>query len=646
MNPNLPPHRQPGMPPVPRDHDKATVTEMLPFASSKISMLRSPLTLIALLSALGTPFLLFSFVQMVGPDGGTLDDRVATFKWFGFAAVFFIVMLIQITVYFYARPKRSIMPFLWAFLFVFVCTAVSPIFRVFAWPFRDLIPMILPHTGLREMKLLEDAGVEVGFFQTFATMFFAAGMTEELLKATPILIGALIAWVVGKQMMRPPSAYRPQPQGPGPIARFFMVRGPLDGVLMGIFAGGGFIVAETGLEYVPRSADKAIALAATPEEGLLGALALGLITLLPRVIASFTGHMGYSAVLGYLIGLGVIRRRHFWPLFLIGWLVVSIIHGAWNSLGELGGSSIPFYVWGAISGLLAVAAILKARQLELTMFGDAPETLGSVIIDRSGRGAGAAPGYGAPPAASPYQGQPYPQHPPQQAPAYPPQPGYAPPPHAYPPQAYPPQAAPPPYGQGQGGDAYPPPPADYSPAGDAGFPPPPSLDKAPDEIPAPAPAPAPAEPPPPPILDKQPDPAPDAPTAPPAWPVVEPNNEAHAPTETFAANAAPPPSAPGEPSLVIDINGMIVPVRAGARLDLGAEPALGGRGAGVRAEMVPHPSRPGVLGLRNSGERTWNAHLRDGRVQTIAPNQNIRLAAGVRIDFGDGLMAAVNEAGG
>jgi hypothetical protein len=70
---------------------------------------------------------------------------------------------------------------------------------------------------------------------------------------------------------------------------------------------------------------------------------------------------------------------------------------------------------------------------------------------------------------------------------------------------------------------------------------------------------------------------------------------------------------------------------------------LGGRGAGSRAEVVAHPSRPGVLGLRNSGDRRWSAHLRDGRVQPIEPRQNSRLAPGMSIDFGDGIVAGISE---
>ena len=109
-------------------------------------------------------------------------------------------------------------------------------------------------------------------------------------------------------------------------------------------------------------------------------------------------------------------------------------------------------------------------------------------------------------------------------------------------------------------------------------------------------------------------------------------------------SAAPDP-APKRPSaeqpLALDIDGMMLPLRGGASLDLGAEPALGGRGKGVVGQIVPHPSRAHVLGLRNGGTIAWTARLRDGSQQVIEQNQNIRLAPGVQIDFGGGLTGRV-----
>jgi hypothetical protein len=61
----------------------------------------------------------------------------------------------------------------------------------------------------------------------------------------------------------------------------------------------------------------------------------------------------------------------------------------------------------------------------------------------------------------------------------------------------------------------------------------------------------------------------------------------------------------------------------------------------LRAEVTAHPTRPDVLGLKNLGAAPWTATLRDGTQQRIVPERNIRLADGVKIDFGGGLIAEV-----
>jgi hypothetical protein len=363
---------------------------------------------------------------------------------------------------------------------------------------------------------------------------------------------------------------------------------------MGVFTGAAFVFFETGFSYVPQLAGEVYDATGNAAAGA----GYGLMLLFPRVIGGIVGHSAYSAIFGYFIGLAVLRRRQAIPLILGGWLFASLLHGLWNSVDAL--AAWLYYVVAILSGIFAAAVILKARQLNQSLTGDG-ETMGSILVDRSG---GAAAGYGQPAYGGytpppPYGGYPsaygggYPAPQPSVQGSYQPQPFHGSPP-APAPESYPPSFPAPPSGNHSQPPAH-----------------------ARSEPPQPAPA--------------------------PAWPSVEPNLQPQAPTETFAAHAGPPPSSAStsEQLLVLEVAGLIIPIRAGALIDLGAEPALGGRGAGAHGEVVPHPSRPGVLGLRNSGERSWTAHLRDGRVQPIERNQNIRMAAGVRIDFGDGLVGAV-----
>jgi hypothetical protein len=250
--------------------------------------------------------------------------------------------------------------------------------------------------------------------------------------------------------------------------------------------------------------------------------------------------MAYSAIFGYFLGLAVLRRRQFWKLIGIGWVVSSTIHALWNTSAHI--SPVMFYVVAGVAGVFAAAAILKARQIEASELGRRNETFGSIVVDRQRPAPGAAQANAAArPQAS----------------------------------ATAPGAA------------------------------------------APA--------------------APARPTA--SAPVA-------AAAAAGSANAQPPASAPASApasvqALRLNIDGLMIPLRAGDVLDLGAEPALNGRGAGIRAEVVRHPTRADVLGLRNITEVPWNATLRDGTTQSIAPDRNIRLAPGVRIEFGQALTGSV-----
>ena len=52
------------------------------------------------------------------------------------------------------------------------------------------------------------------------------------------------------------------------------------------------------------------------------------------------------------------------------------------------------------------------------------------------------------------------------------------------------------------------------------------------------------------------------------------------------------------------------------------------------AQVVPHPTRPDLWGLRNLTARTWRAIAPNGTEQEVAPGRSIGLVLGTRIDFG------------
>lgn len=467
--------------PVPRDHADASMSELMPFRSSKVKLWKSPLFIMLVIAGLASVPMFSLMPQVLGQPNA---QGLAAFQFYVTLTVFCLLLFMQMAIYIYSKVERSIWPFASAYVMSGAQLVIPGVFTLYAIVFRQILP----------------GGIEVNnntpFIQAFISMFFGAGLCEELLKAVPILLGA---WLMIQ------SANKPEWRDKAWF-KLLHVRGPLDGVVMGAFAGAAFIFIETAFEYVPNEL-KRIAQIADYGSGV----AAGLMLLVPRVIGG-ASHIAYSMIFGYFIGLAVIRPAKKWQLLGIGWLASSLVHGLWNSVGQI--HPMLYYVMSAAGTIFAVAALLKARQIHASQFGGNNETMGSIVVDR-------------PPVPSP-------------------------------------AAAPPP-------------------------------------APAAAPrAPAPA--------------------------------------------AAPRARADNRP-LVLDVEGLTIPLRSGGSIDLGAEPALGGRGAGVMGQIVPHPTKANVLGLKNTGPTAWTARLRDGSQQMIEQGQNIRLAAGVQIDFGGALAGRVTAVG-
>jgi RsiW-degrading membrane proteinase PrsW (M82 family) len=461
------------MPPVPRDHDDASMSELMPFRSSKIKMFKSPVVLFMIVAGLISVLMYGLMIQVLTNPNG---QGFPAFKLFVIVAVFSMLLMMQVGIYAYSRTDRPI----WGHMAAYVITVaqmLTPIIVLYFFVFRKLLP-----GGIIEAPNPQ-------FIPQFISMFFGAGLMEELLKAVPMLIGAGLTLYAAKS----PDLTR------NFLFKLLHIRGPLDAVVMGVFTGAAFIMVETALEYVPDFAMKI----GTQGGGYGGGIAAGMLLLLPRVMGGAVGHIAYSMIFGYFIGLAVLRRKKFWMLLGIGWGVSSLVHALWNSVGVIN----PMLQYGValVCAIFAGAALLKARQIDASELGRENFTSGSILVDR----------------------------------------------------------------------------------------------------PPPQPAPAPA-----------------------AAAVVNPG-------------PAPAKRPSAEQPLALDIDGMMLPLRGGGSLDLGAEPALGGRGKGVVGQIVPHPSRAHVLGLRNGGTIAWTARLRDGSQQVIEQNQNIRLAPGVQIDFGGGLTGRV-----
>ncbi|MBW4487732.1 MAG: PrsW family intramembrane metalloprotease [Trichocoleus desertorum ATA4-8-CV12] len=219
--------------------------------------------------------------------------------------------------------KRKPWWVLFGALGIMVLILRSPILSTFIVFFRQVLPGHLPTPN-----------EPVGFFRLIISMFFGAGLMEELLKALPVLT----AYWLGRLVRSP---WREQ----------IGVWEPLDGILLGTAAAAGFTLVETLGQYVPEIEQQS------------GSLE-GLQLLIPRVLGSVAGHIAYSGYLGYFIGLSVLKPRKRWSILGIGYLSAAILHALWNAAGTI--NALLLMIVGVVSYAFLAAAILKARQLSPT----------------------------------------------------------------------------------------------------------------------------------------------------------------------------------------------------------------------------------------------------------------------------------------
>ncbi|MDB5589672.1 PrsW family glutamic-type intramembrane protease [Enterovirga sp.] len=348
------------MPPLPQQpyRDDVSGTELMPFRSKKISILRSR-ALIPLVATGLTCVLLFTIMGSVksGQDVMMYMNVLATFLVFSMFA----------GLYFYMGERKNM---LW-YLVPFAITAFQLWFLLqpYFFVFRKLLPGDIAATG---------------FVSAFIGMFFGAGLMEELLKAVPALLGLALALHLRKRAT------------PGhPVLRNLALDGPVDGVLVGAAAGACFILIETLQQYVPNTIGEVMR-NTKGDQGL--SLLLGMMLLLPRVLNGIIGHMAWAGIFGYFIGLAVSHPRAIWKLLAIGWLLPSVLHGFWNSSSHLlGGAGA--YVSGALSLFFFIACVLKAKQLEVSRLGGPIDGHSVLAVTAPSLGAPAAPGGVVPPKA-------------------------------------------------------------------------------------------------------------------------------------------------------------------------------------------------------------------------------------------------------
>jgi RsiW-degrading membrane proteinase PrsW (M82 family) len=164
------------------------------------------------------------------------------------------------------------------------------------------------------------------FLELFIAHFVAAGLMEELFKSIPVWIACFLA----------PRLYRLN------IGGFKKEKiTPTLTVLIGASGAIGFIIVETLFNYVPEIQED------------LG-LEWGLMLLIPRFITGIAGHVAWSGIFAYFIGLMFYYKKVNISYPIMGWLLASVLHGLWNATG---GS-----IWVAVISFVGFTGYLfKAR---------------------------------------------------------------------------------------------------------------------------------------------------------------------------------------------------------------------------------------------------------------------------------------------
>jgi RsiW-degrading membrane proteinase PrsW (M82 family) len=213
----------------------------------------------------------------------------------------------------------------------------------------------------------------------FLNALLTAGLPEELFKALPV---AVCVWL-GRTITDRSS----------PLWRFRVVE-PIDGIVIGAAAGIGFAFVETIFLYVPMAILRAIienqANIAETARTLLGQngtltidslaaavlpqdLNLPLERLVTRLIADLCGHPAYSGILGYYIGLAVLRPNGRVKALLTGLGIAATLHAVWDmdmpDFLRLGLSMLSFFMLAAV--------VMKAREISPNR----DELMASQILD-------------------------------------------------------------------------------------------------------------------------------------------------------------------------------------------------------------------------------------------------------------------------
>ena len=190
------------------------------------------------------------------------------------------------------------------------------------------------------------------FLSALVGHFVAAGLMEELMKMTPVIV--LIA-LAGRTKS-------------GDVKRWGVTE-PLDAIVYACAAATVFVLIETLRQYVPdQIRDVLNEVAQRTNDPKFGA-AMGYLQAtqlaVARTLDSASGHLAFSGYFGYYVGLGLLRPRHQIRYWIGGYVGAAAIHGLSNALALF--ESVPLTVaMNFVSVSFLAAVVLNARRISPT----------------------------------------------------------------------------------------------------------------------------------------------------------------------------------------------------------------------------------------------------------------------------------------
>lgn len=293
--------------------------QIFPFIPHREVLVKSPYFIPAVATIL-TTLMLFSYIGAPG----LFSDGKETYSKFVQVLAYYIGFMSMFVMYQVCQRQKS----LWIFLVVGGITCAE-LFLTTLW-FIRLFRSFLPASWL-ESKL---------FWERFYWHFVGAGMMEECMKIIPVVLIFFAMRGTSQESQR-----------------LYGVTGPSDGILLGAASGIAFTWVETLFIYVPNQLSALTFFGFTLPQGYLNGLQL----MIPRILGTVTGHLAYSAILGYFVGLAIYYPKRAFVYLPVGYLISCILHACWNAGTQLDLFYIGFAVQ-AVTLLFLSGAIISARQ--------------------------------------------------------------------------------------------------------------------------------------------------------------------------------------------------------------------------------------------------------------------------------------------